>query len=285
LAGKQEQSDMVSSKRGSIMSYPHPSYVSKLGATWLHTWSADPPIYPGIESVPLLFASDPMPTEIGGNSPHVLTFNEPDSTNMVDPDPEINMTRCLELWHWMETESSYQHMLLWSPSVTSQRGDATHLLGQTWLEQFRQRYHATYGTYPLWAGLGCHIYPSGYAGNSPVRQFTAFVEEINWYIFKAREWGCRFGVWINEWAFVPCWTSHETALASLKLAQPWLEQQHDVFRYAWFEASFAGGEEWAFHPHLPPSDPAYYTVCNSSLVGWNTAELTDYGRAYVGGED
>jgi hypothetical protein len=271
---------MTEIKKGAIMSYPNPAHVSQLGASWLHCWTANPPSYSHVECVPMIHLSAPLPPTVGGNSPFILGFNEPDVTNMIDPDPNTNMNKLIVQWNWMETKAPYRYHLFFSPSVTSQVGDATHLVGQTWLVAFRQRFFDAYGRYPRWAGLGCHIYTSGYAGVKPGQQIAAFKAEVNWYIQKSAEWGCPFGVWINEWAFVPCWTTRAMALANMKLALEWLEQEPGVFRYAWFEASFVGDEPWAFHPHIPTTDPTYATVCNSSLIDWNTQQLTDFGIAY-----
>ena len=75
----------------------------------------------------------PVP-QVGGNSPYILGFNEPDLSSQANLTPQ----RAAVLWR--RIEQAYPHRLLVSPAVSC--GDLY------WLVRFRSAYRELYGTWP-----------------------------------------------------------------------------------------------------------------------------------------
>jgi hypothetical protein len=119
------------------------SELDALGADWLYDWSNIPPVFEGVESVPMLWpalmVNGQCPT-LGGNSSWLLGFNEPELMGMTPHDGAI-------LWH--QLEGCYPGMRYVSPATVTDHG---------WLAAMRDEHMALYGHYPQWDALAFHVY-------------------------------------------------------------------------------------------------------------------------------
>jgi hypothetical protein len=193
-----------------------------------------------------------VPTSVGGNSQHLLGFNEPDLGGQAWLEPD----EAAVLWRDLEDRYGATHTLL-SPAPSH--------LDLDWLRRFREAYHTRSlqegwpRAWPKLDGIACHTYQ-----DVPDAQRT-----VQQYIDYATAWGADQGVWLTEFAFgewlgVP----KQTAIDKAKTFISWLKAQKMVRRYAWFT-----NRAWDGCPNAPncPLEP---------LIDYQTNGLTDYGSMY-----
>ena len=58
------------------------------GVMWLYDWSVTPEICDSVEAVPMIYSRGSVGKPLGGNSPWVLGFNEPDLTSQSNITPQ-----------------------------------------------------------------------------------------------------------------------------------------------------------------------------------------------------
>lgn len=225
--------------------------AERLGAAWLYDWTAHPPVREWFESVPMLgrdWGAGPVPA-VGGNSPYLMGFNEPDLQVQANITPE----RAAVLWR--QIEQAYPHKLLVSPAPSC--GDVW------WLAHFRVTYRDIFGTWPRLDVLAAHCYRWTAAGCIQVaQQFAAWVQE----------WQIPGGYWVTEFAFVPAWATD--AEAEARTFVQYLEADPLARRYAPFVAHTERGV-WYWPDTRASADPSLF-------VGPGSLELTTVGRWYQG---
>jgi len=224
--------------------------AATIGASWLYDWTANPPHSDApVEAVPMLardWGDRPVP-QVGGNSPYILGFNEPDLSSQANLTPQ----RAAVLWR--RIEQAYPHRLVVSPAVSC--GDLY------WLVRFRLAYRELYGTWPRFDVLAAHCYRWNAAGCIQVaQQFATWV----------RDWQVPGGYWFTEFAFVPAWAADAEREARAFVA--YLEGDPLARRYAPFVAYTERGV-WYWPDTRAAADPSLF-------VGPGSLELTDVGRWY-----
>lgn len=236
----------LASKKGIGLTYGHCEDVAALHASWEYGWGDHPANCPGAENVPMGWNG--VPESIGGNSPWLMGFNEPDMPGQANLTPE----RAAELWH--QLEAKYPDKKLLSPAPSDRNPQ--------WLVDFRNAYISRYGKAPRLDGLAMHCY-AWYAGTC--------VSLVEWYEQRAKEWGVP-EIWLTEYAFFTCgYFSTEHVIEQMQALNYWLERKPIVTRYAWFDArtDYGHPESWMF-----PRE------CDTSLVEFATGKLNQFGEAY-----
>jgi hypothetical protein len=233
-------------RRGVGATYEDCSGVRRSGASWFYDWTADPAVCDDVESVPMVWCTGATGWEIGGNSEWVLGWNEPDVYSQCNLTPEEGVD------HWVAMESSYPDRLLVSPAV----------LNLQWLIDWRAAFEASEGRAPRVDAVGVHCY---WWGVEPELSAAFCQDQVDKAADLAANWGAR-GVWLTEFAHL---CDPEEMDDYLDVMLPWLEEHPGVLRYAWFQLSYEGTEGWAFGPG-----------CNTSLIDWETGDLTPAGRRY-----
>jgi len=109
-------------------------------------------------------------------------------------------------------------------------------------------YFDMYWDFPRWDAIAVHCY-SGTA---------QCLDDVAWAVDKAGDWRAD-EVWVTEFI-----APDVNQMAALKSA---FEREPMVTRYAWFATRYAGTEPWAL----------WY---NTSLVGCEDGELTEFGETY-----
>lgn len=222
-----------------------------LGASWLYDWGTHPAIGDEwFEAVPMIWGAwgnGPVP-EVGGNSPWLLGFNEPDIAIQANITPE----RAARLWR--QIEQAYPRKLLVSPAPSGE--------GRYWLVQMRLAYRELFGTWPRWDALAMHCYQWTAAGCAGVlKDYRAWV----------RDWGIAGGIWVTEFAFQKAWTADPEREASTFVAM--LEADPLVRRYAPFVAHTPLGV-WYWPYTSPQADPSLF-------AGPTSLTFTTVGQWYA----
>jgi len=183
--------------------------VQQLRVSWIWNWGTDPPLFPGIESVPAVWDAARIGKPLGGNSAWVLGFNEPDVSNQARMTPEAAAVA------WRQLEATYPDRKLTSPQVVEPGN---------WLERWHTAYIELYGQPPRLDALAVHTY----YGNTA----DAYITQVQHYIALAQAWDIP-EVWVPEWAL-----SHgldrtlRDTLAEMTAYVTWLEAENMVTRYA-----------------------------------------------------
>lgn len=233
-------------RKGLCLSYNTCSDAVAMGARWQYNWSARPVDCNYTEDVPMIWGYSQMGASIGGDSAYLMGFNEPDRPEQANLTPAY----AAELWHMLEAE--HPNRLLVSPAPSH--------LHPEWLAQFRQAYVNRYGHPPRLDALAIHCYGT-LASCRPVIQ-----QVINY----AQAWNISGGVWVTEFAVLPCWYSDPAdAVVAEAALIAWMESQASITRYAHFTSRIRGDEWWG-------PDPA----CNTALFDWGTNTPTIYGEMY-----
>jgi hypothetical protein len=235
--------DAQSPKKGVGATYEDCQGLRDVNATWFYNWGYDPPLCDGVEAVPMLWCTSTIGQELGGNSQWVMGANEPDVFNQCNKSAKEMATA------WRRVEEAYPDRLLVSPGV----------MWVPWLRAFKDAYLKEYGRPPTIHAAAVHCY--------------AWVDEPQQAVEYCKQqvsavYALGFGqVWVTEWAWMGA--DFQKGLEYMVLMRAWMEQDARIDRYAWFELSYRGDEPWAFD-------------VNTSLVGYYSGAMTDYGRAYRG---
>ena len=185
--------------------------VAALNVSWIWNWSTDPPLFPGVESVPCVWDGSHIGKPLGGNSRWVLGPNECEQEDQCNTSPEVMAAL------WPQHEAANPGKLLTSPQVV--RPDAR------WLERFYAAYQAQNdGRPPRMDAIAIHTYWWQDRG--------AYQDQVEYYIGLAQQWGVP-EVWVTEFTLAPELdnTLQET-LDELQAYITWLEAQPMVTRYS-----------------------------------------------------
>jgi len=235
-------------KGGVGLTYRHCEDAEALQVAWEYDWSMQPPDCYGIENVPMVWGLWAIQGEVGGNSPWLMGFNEPDLSGQSAIEPATAAVA------WREIERLYPDKKLVAPAPSH--------IHREWLTEFRDAYITAYGVPPRLDALAAHAYFGG---------VIEVIEMVRWYEDRAVEWNVPGGVWLTEFAFLPCYTSNAQARAAEVEILNWLEAEPGVARYAWFAARMSGDELWSFKPKS----------CLTHLNDFESGALTTEGRIYA----
>lgn len=228
-----------------------PQQADALGANWLYDWTTHPDTRGEyVEAVPMVWGAwgDGSVPEVGGNSPWLMGFNEPDIAIQANLTPE----HAARLWR--QIEAAYPRKLLVSPAPSSE--------GRYWLVQMRLAYRELFDTWPRFDVLAAHCYQwTAAACDAVLRDYRAWV----------RDWQIPGGIWVTEFAFQRAWTPDPEREARTFVAM--LEADPLVRRYAPFVAHTPRGV-WYWPYTSPQADPSLF-------VGPQSLTLTDVGRWYA----
>lgn len=215
-----------------------PATCQALGCAWCYSWGPEPGGTPDAETVPMLWGANDVGKALGGNSPWLLGFNEPDLSNQANLTPE----QAAALWRQVET--LYPGRKLVSPAPSH--------FDVAWLGRFRDAYAVAYGVWPRLDALAFHCYWSADECIAIGEQFVAW----------AAAWGVP-EVWCTEFAFVPAWAADAEADARRFVA--WAEAEPTVTRYAPFVSHIAGGE-WYWPDARPEANPSVFAADGMTLT-------------------
>jgi hypothetical protein len=203
--------------------------------SWAYDWFYAPCSSPGVnncnfnpalEFVPLLYSNDPSllsqwstaaQIAIDGGSTALMSFNEPDFC--------ISGSACMNVstavtYHQQYLQPFSGKALIGAPAITNSGGTDANPMGLLYLQYF------------LGNCTGCdidfinlHWYSNKYAGAS-------YFES---YINSARAIAGGRSIWITEFGLNNEFSYTDAELqAFLQTVMPWLDQQPDVARYAYF---------------------------------------------------
>ena len=234
-------------------------------AGWYYNWGRNPGGCGPADFIETLPQAIPMLWGDWGDGPipqvaeadYLLLFNEPDLRGQAN----IPARRAAILQYQIEA----------SPLVQRKIGaPAPSHAHPEWLVAMRDEFIGLYGRPPKWDFLPVHCY-------------FATAEEcqrhVQWFIARARDWQIPGGLWITEFAVLPCVNNiHrvggqpgvQPAIAEADRLIAWFERTPEVTRYAWY-ISYQPLDAWyAFQP-MPD--------CDTSLRTENWM-LTDWGQWY-----
>ncbi len=234
---------LTPAKKGVPMTYSDCTDLTKIGAIWQYNWSPQPLNCPAVENVPMIWGTASVNSKIGGNSQWVMGFNEPDLTS------QSNISPASAAVLWRQIEQQYPTRKLVAPVPSH--------LHPTWLVDFRNAYIAKYGTAPRLNALAIHCY-------SETASFCIQLGQTfeQW----AQQWNVS-EIWVTEFAILSCSGTY-TITQILQEAQTfttWMENQSIISRMAWYATRLQG---------------TMTSPCYSSLIDWNTHNLTLYGNLY-----
>lgn len=244
---------LIASWKGVGSTYNRPDAYAAICPRWGYNWGPQPEMYSdpacgAYEAVPMIWSPSQVGRELGGNSAWLMGFNEPYFQQGLWPED------ALEAWH--ELEMIYPDRKLVSPAVINLR----------WLTEFWELYIKRYGVAPKFQAIAMHCYDSWTPGSGKCQDradaFVAWAQER-----EIPE------VWVTEFGRQTCyWGGEQAAVEFMQEMVQHFEREPMITRYAWFQATYKcdGSEPWAF----PPG-------CDTSLVDWDTGELTALGEAYT----
>ena len=216
------------------------------GSTWCYDWSREPDC--GRNPVPMLWDETQVGLPIGPGE-WLMGFNEPEMEG------QANIAPALGAELWQQVESAYPDRRLVSPSASV-----------PWLTEWWTTYVNLYGETPRVDAVGHHCY-GAYDAQFAVTKCTAAADAI---VAWASDRGVP-EVWVTEFAHLPCWPEGDAG--TIEFMQAMVEHYYTnptITRWAWFQTSYRGDEPWAFGP-----------ACNTSLVDFDTWELTAFGIEYA----
>lgn len=190
--------------------------LSQVNVGWMYNWGTHPTLCPGVEAVPMLWRVDDVGKSVGGNSSHLLLFNEPLYQG------GVSMQEVVEATH---AASQLYSQKLVSPAFADIRN-----LGVWWAE-----YNKRYGTDPQVEAVAVHCY--AWDGQSP----QAAVSYCKSIVRKASKLGLP--VWVTEWAWIG--EQDRDAVKYIMKALRWLRRDRRVARHAYFQLCIKGDEWWA----------------------------------------
>ena len=184
--------------------------VFVLRVAWLWNWSPDPPLFPGVESVPCVWDGTVIGKALGGNSAWLLGFNEPDQWDQANMTPEEGARL------WAMLERTYPDRKLASPQVVKPY--------DYWLERWYAEYVRLYGRAPRMDAIAIHTYWG--------KDASEYKRQVAYYIDLAQQWGVP-EVWVTEFTLAPELDGTvRTTVAELQAYILWLDAQPMVTRYA-----------------------------------------------------
>lgn len=229
--------------------------IEKLNVTWWYGWNDYPPDCAHTQDFAMIWGIQTL-QELSPYVTHLLGGNECDLAEQCNTTPPVYAP----FWHAIEV--AYSQVKLISPAPSP--------WGRVWLERLRNVYIATYGVAPRFdGGLAAHCYFATAA---------QCITELQEYIKLAKLWNAP-GVWLTEFAFLPCEKTttgllgagnQTNALAEARKLQAWLEAEPMILGYAWFADTIRDTEWWAFKP----------AACNTSLID-NQGLFTPFGLWYT----
>ena len=198
-------------------------------ARWYYNWGINPVIYPGVESVPMFWNGSNVGRSVGGNSPWVMWFNEPDLANQANMTPEY----AASLWNqYISHYRQYHHV---APVAT--RFEWL----ETWIDMVAVMPDA----------IAIHPYVT--AGMDAI---AALRNQIDRAVSFANKHSIA-EIWLTEWGMVHLDLAPQ--IQFMKDAIPVIESYDLITRYAWFQQSYRGDEPWAFSNCHNMSLEDYYT--------------------------
>lgn len=237
-------------------------WMKALDVSWYYDWGPNPRQCPGIEAVPMVPSTN-IPTEVGGNSPYLMGFNEPDIQGTIDPATAAVL--------WKQIEDQFPSKKLVSPAVAWYNTDPNNPskpVGLNWLTIWYETYKAKYQKTPRVDVFAIHCYEN----ISPTSCTSDWLSQaINWATsHNINE------VWVSEYGRLACkWQGDQlvrdssSAITSMQTFTNWFQATGIITRYAWFDLTDYGNEIWSFG-----------TTCNTSVYDINTGTITDLGLAY-----
>ena len=205
-----------------------------VGARWMYNWGINPPLFPGVESVPMFWNGNNVGKPVGGNSPWIMWFNEPDLAS------QANMTPEYAALLWNTHIGDYPGKLHVAPSSTR----------VAWLEEFMSSISRKPDA--------ISIHPYIWKGND----WGLFATQLDWWTAFAHSHGIG-QIWITEFGLVT--SDYAEMKKFMKTAIPVIQSFSLVTRYAWFQQSYKGSEPWAFSNCYNMSLEDYYTGALTAL--------------------
>lgn len=215
-----------------------------VGCNWCYGWIPNPVAQPGIETVPMIRDANDLEvtTNLGGSSPWLMGFNEPDLAGQAGLTPDMAAVL------WREIEARWPARKLVAPVPSH--------LHPAWLEQWYASYIELYGQAPRIDALAMHCY------HGRVADCIALAQK---YENFAAAWGVNEG-WVTEFAWTPVtvdWQAQATEFVT------YLEQSTFWTRYAPFVARETCDNE--FWDCATAGDPSLFD---------RFGQLTEVGRLY-----
>lgn len=200
--------------------YNDASLVSAIpGAGWAYNWNLEPDgqLPPGVEYCPMLWGpkmygqwQSAATSAISAGSTCILGFNEPDNAGQANMDASTAASD----YQTYITPFAGQATLV-TPAVTNGQGDG---IGLSWLQSW---FEACNGACKATV-MAIHYY-----AEADVSDFTNFVTSA---ITLGQQYGMK-SVWITEFQNTG---TPDQQVTFLKSAIPWLNNNPDVGRYAYF---------------------------------------------------
>lgn len=232
--------------RGVGASYidPHGGYTleSALDAVGADWWYGWRPL-PGGSGVPMIFGPGDLGKPINGDPDWVMYYNEPNNPE------QGNAPLAISVSGWKPFLRLYPGRKYVGPSTY-------HV---EWMGDFL----GLIDVMPDALGAHCYMRRGG--------PWDGCKSHIQRFIELARHYGIG-EIWVTEFAYVPMpGEAPDDAIRWMNDMIDWFEEQPMITRYAWWDLSFLGSESWA-----------YGVDRNTSLVDYDTGELTALGLAYRG---
>jgi len=212
-----------------------------VGAQWYYNWGRTPPLRQGCEAVPMLWGKGSIGKEIGGSSPWLMWFNEPDISGQANLSPQ----EAADLWN--AHVDDYPGVFHLSPAV------ANIAWLRVWFTMINRKPDA----------IAIHPYVNP-GMEDPVGHFRSVLAEASEFANQT----VLDRVWITEFAMVSSCPDQIEEYMPKALAV--IKEFPKVTRYAWFQLSYEGTEPWGF--------PQY---ANLSLLDYSTGQATRLGRLYA----
>lgn len=239
-----------------------------VGADWYYGWSSWPsqcqqaayleqPLPIGVPMIWGDWGNGPVPQVAA--SEFLLLFNEPDLPQQAN----ITPARATEL-QWRIEQSPLGRRRIGAPAPSH--------VGSWWLEAMRSEFITRYGRPPKWDFLTVHCY---------FATAEECIAHVRWYLDKAKEWRIPDGIWVTEFAILPCTNQVHgvggqpgiaAAIREANRLIDWFESVPEIKTYFWY-ISYQPHDAWyAFQP-MPD--------CDTSLR-FHDGRLTAFGRWYAG---
>lgn len=216
----------------------------QLGTNWHRSWGLYVGYWDNRIGVPCvwgaLMINQAVYIGIGGNTPYVLGFNEPDMADQANMTPE----EAAPLWHTL-TQARPERLFA-SPSTIE---------SDTWLPDFRNCYISMFGIPPRFDVIDIHCY-----ADDP----TADLARVDLACTYANTWGVN-EVWISEFQYGH--RQEEGATDRLVTFFDELRSRPLVKKVFWF----------AVNIHPAPWYPDDWLIPNLVTDEW---ELTELGEVY-----
>lgn len=229
--------------------YDRCTALRELGMGWYYNWGNDPGICPGVESVPWIWCTA-IPTNLGGNSIWTGFGNEAENPDQCGKTPT-------------QMADAYALALQRHPG---RKWVAPNSFSIEWIEQWLPILQQRGLDMPDALGVHCYEDTSCFDGDVYKGCCQGHFERA---MRLARQYGIG-EVWVTEWAYVPMPGENlNRAVIAMNEMIDYFEGQPTITRYAWFQLSYLGTEDWAFKDRQ-----------NTSLVNFFSGEIGVLGEAY-----